>query len=234
MVKVGDIVSLENESTYYGGQKIPQWVLDDKWIITSISGDKVILGKNENGSHEINCPVNLKFVKEYKAGDSANLNNKPVEPILPQNPQTNQGGMQISQRGVELVAKYEGCRLEAYKCPSGDWTIGYGHTAGVTPGQKLPSEEYAMELLRVDLEKYGNSVNNLAKKGIITFPLTQNQFDALTSFCYNCGAGNLQKLVSGRNPSQVAEKFMAYTKGGGKVVPGLVRRREDERDLFLR
>ena len=191
MVKVGDIVTLENESTYYGGQKIPQWVLDDKWIIKSISGDKVILGKNENGSHEINSPVNLKFVKEYKAGDSANLNNKPVEPILPQNPQTNQGGMQISQRGVELVAKYEGCRLEAYKCPAGVWTIGYGHTAGVTPGQKLPSKEYAMELLRVDLKKYGNSVNDLAKKGIITFPLTQNQFDALTSFCYNCGAGNL-------------------------------------------
>ena len=131
MDKVGDIVSLENESTYYDGQKIPQ------------------------------------------------------------NPQTNQGGMQISQMGVELVAKYEGCRLEAYKCPAGVWTIGYGHTAGVTPGQKLPSKEYAMELLRVDLKKYGNSVNDLAKKGIITFPLTQNQFDALTSFCYNCGAGNL-------------------------------------------
>lgn len=145
-----------------------------------------------------------------------------------------QGGMQISQRGVELVAKYEGCRLEAYKCPAGVWTIGYSHTAGVTPGQKLPSKEYAMELLRVDLEKYGNSVNDLAKKGIITFPLTQNQFDALTSFCYSCGAGNLQKLVAGRNPSQVAEKFMAYTKGGGKVLPGLVRRREEERALFLR
>ncbi len=123
--------------------------------------------------------------------------------------------MQISQRGVELVAKYEVCSLEAYKSPAGVWTIGYGHTEGVTPGQKLPSTEYAMELLRVDLEKYGNSVNDLAKKGIITFPLTQNQFDALTSFCYNCGAGNLQKFVSGRNPSQVAEKFMAYTKGGG-------------------
>ena len=159
-----------------------------------------------------------------KVGDIVSLENE----------STYQGGMQISQRGVELVAKYEGCRLEAYKCPAGDWTIGYGHTAGVTPGQKLPSKEYAMELLRVDLEEYGNAVNDLAKKGIITFPLTQNQFDALTSFCYNFGAGNLQKLVSGRNPSQVAEKFMTYTKVGGKVLSGLVRRREEERDLFLR
>lgn len=139
----------------------------------------------------------------------------------------------VSQKCVELVAKYEGCRLKAYKCPAGVWTIGYGHTAGVVSGMVLPSKEMALELLKDDLKKYATSVNNCVKNGTITFALNQNQFDALTSFCYNCGAGNLQRLVKGRSASEVAEKLMAYTKGGGKVLPGLVRRREEERELFL-
>ena len=141
--------------------------------------------------------------------------------------------MAVSERGVELVAKYEGCRLQAYKCPAGVWTIGYGHTAGVKAGDTLPSREYAKKLLKKDLAKYAASVNNCVKKGLITFPLTQNQFDALTSFCYNCGAGNLQKLVTGRSAAEVADKLPAYNKGGGKVLAGLVKRREEERALFL-
>lgn len=145
-----------------------------------------------------------------------------------------QGSMSISDAGVELVAKFEGCRLEAYKCPAGVWTIGYGHTAGVKEGDTLPSKEQAKTLLKEDLAKYAASVNNCVKKGLISFPLNQNQFDALTSFCYNCGAGNLQKLVSGRDAATVAEKLLAYNKGGGKVLAGLVRRREEERALFLR
>ena len=76
-------------------------------------------------------------------------------------------------------------------------------------------------------------MNNCVQKGLIQFPLTQNQFDALTSFTYNCGNGNLQKLVSGRDAATVADKLLLYNKGGGKVLPGLVRRREEERALFL-
>lgn len=143
------------------------------------------------------------------------------------------GNMTISERGVEMIARYEGCRLEAYRCPAGVWTIGYGHTAGVKPGDTLPSEESAKALLKEDLAKYGNSVNKCVRDGLIGFPLNQNQFDALTSFCYNCGAGNLQKLVTGRDAATVAAKIPAYNKGGGKVLPGLVRRREEERNLFL-
>lgn len=139
----------------------------------------------------------------------------------------------ISDRGTELVAKYEGCRLEAYKCPAGVWTIGYGHTAGVSQGDRLPSREAARALLKEDLKKYGDHVNSCVKKGLITFPINQNQFDALTSFCYNCGNGNLQKLVSGRDAATIAEKLLLYNKGGGKVLPGLVRRRKEERALFL-
>ena len=143
------------------------------------------------------------------------------------------GEMTVSDRGVELIAKYEGCRLEAYKCPAGVWTIGYGHTEGVKEGDRLPSQETAKELLKMDVAKYGGYVNSCVKKGLITFPLNQNQFDALTSFCYNCGNGNLQKLVSGRDAATVAEKLLLYNKGGGKVLAGLVRRREEERTLFL-
>lgn len=141
--------------------------------------------------------------------------------------------MSISDRGVELIAKYEGCRLAAYKCPAGVWTIGYGHTAGVKPGDTLPNEQAAKNLLKQDLKKYAGYVNDCIKKGNIIFPLNQNRFDALTSFAYNCGAGNLQKLVSGRDAETVAEKLLLYNKGGGKVLAGLTRRREEERALFL-
>lgn len=143
------------------------------------------------------------------------------------------GDFAISDQGVELIARFEGCRLEAYKCPAGAWTIGYGHTAGVKEGDTLPSQDAAKALLKEDLKKYGNYVNDYVKKGIISFPLNQQQFDALTSFCYNCGNGNLQRLVSGRDAATVAEKMLLYNKGGGKVLPGLVRRREEERTLFL-
>lgn len=143
------------------------------------------------------------------------------------------GEMHVSDRGVALVAKYEGCRLEAYKCPAGVWTIGYGHTAGVKEGDRLASEDAAKALLKEDLGKYGGYVNACVKKGLIGFSLTQNMFDALTSFCYNCGNGNLQKLVVDRDAQTVADKLLLYNKGGGKVLPGLARRREEERALFL-
>ena len=139
----------------------------------------------------------------------------------------------MSEKGVALVAKYEGCRLEAYKCPAGVWTIGYGHTQGVQPGQKLASEAEAKKMLKADLQKYADYVNEYAQNGTIQFALNQNQFDALTSFCYNCGKGNLKALVSGRDAATVAEKLLLYNKGGGKVLPGLERRRNEERSLFL-
>ncbi len=142
--------------------------------------------------------------------------------------------MLISDAGVKLVAKFEGCRLTAYKCPAGVWTIGYGHTEGVKQGQKLGSEQEAIEMLKRDLKKYGDYVNQCVAKRLITFPLNQNQFDALTSFCYNCGFGNLQTLVRGRDAKTVASKILLYNKSGGKVLNGLARRREAEQTLFLK
>lgn len=239
-IKEGDIVTLSAQAVYYSGKAMPDWVKNDRWIVKSVSGDRAILGKNVSGSNEINSPVNIKYLNVVQAAQSgaATTSVQAVQSSgtiasVKQSQTGSSGEMSISDRGVELIAKYEGCRLEAYKCPAGIWTIGYGHTAGVQPGQTLPSQEAAKALLKEDLKKYGGHVNNCVKNGHISFPLNQNQFDALTSFCYNCGSGTLQKLVSGRDAATVAEKLLLYNKGGGKVLPGLVKRREEERALFI-
>lgn len=240
-INPGDVVTIRVDAVYYTGARMPDWVKNDRWIVKSVNGARVVLEKNESGARDINSPVNKSFLtvvghvnQETTAAGTSAPKQAPAQPKqTSQTPVATAGEMQVSVKGVELVAKYEGCRLEAYKCPAGVWTIGYGHTAGVNPGDKLPSVEAAKELLRQDLKKYGSHVNNCVKKGFITFPLTQNQFDALTSFCYNCGSGSLQKLVKGRNAATVAEKMLEYCKAGGKVLKGLERRRAEERALFL-
>lgn len=137
--------------------------------------------------------------------------------------------MNTSQRGIDLIKKYEGCRLQAYKpIPTEQfWTIGYGHYGpDVKPGQMITQAE-AEILLGIDLKKYEQAVESMTP-----FAMTQAQFDALVSFAYNCGAGNLKKLVSGRTAPQVADAILKYTKAGGKVLLGLARRRQEEHDLF--
>lgn len=227
-ISVGDVVSLAPNAVYYTGKEMPAWVKNDRWIVKSLSGDRAVIDKNVSGSSSINSPVNLSYLTVVSKGQTST-----AQTAAGSGAGSKAGNMAVSERGVELVAKYEGWRLQAYKCPAGVWTIGYGHTAGVKPGDTLPSQEYAKKLLKEDLAKYAASVNNCVKKGLIAFPLTQNQFDALTSFCYNCGAGSLQKLVTGRSAAEVADKLPAYNKGGGKVLAGLVKRREEERALFL-
>ena len=138
--------------------------------------------------------------------------------------------MNTSQRGIDLIKKYEGCRLQAYKpIPTEQfWTIGYGHYGpDVKPGQMITQAE-AEVLLGIDLKKYEQAVESTTP-----FAMNQAQFDALVSFAYNCGVGNLKKLVSGRTAPQVADAILKYTKAGGKVLPGLARRRQEERALFL-
>ena len=239
-IKEGDIVTLSAQAVYYSGKAMPDWVKNDRWIVKSVTGDRAILGKNVDGSNDINSPVNIKYLNVVQAAPSGAstassqaAQSSGTTASVKQSHTGSSGEMSISDKGVELIAKYEGCRLEAYKCPAGIWTIGYGHTAGVQPGQTLPSKEAAKALLKEDLKKYGGHVNSCVKNGHISFPLNQNQFDALTSFCYNCGSGTLQKLVSGRDAATVAEKLLLYNKGGGKVLPGLVKRREEERALFI-
>lgn len=114
----------------------------------------------------------------------------------------------VSDKAVELVAKYEGCQLQAYKSSEGVWIIGYGHTMGVHMGQKLSSIDEAKKLLKSDLQRCADYVSDCVERGIIQFPLNQNQFDALTCFCYNCGKESLRRLVSGRDMTTVADKML--------------------------
>ena len=134
--------------------------------------------------------------------------------------------MKISQNGINLIKSFEGCVLTAYLCPSKVWTIGYGHTAGVKQGQSITKAQ-AEEFLKTDIVKYERYVNNTG------LALNQNQFDALVSFTYNCGSGNLNKLIKNRSLSEIADAMLLYNKSEGKTLPGLVKRRKAERDLFL-
>lgn len=137
--------------------------------------------------------------------------------------------MRTSPKGVSLIKSFEGCRLKAYKCPAGVWTIGYGHTAGVKEGDTI-TQAQADDYLRNDLAKYEKAVLNY--DGIYHF--NQNQFDALVSFTYNCGVGNLKNLTQSgkRTLAQISVKLLLYNKAGGVVLRGLQRRRAAEKKLF--
>lgn len=136
--------------------------------------------------------------------------------------------MKTSQAGIDLIKKYEGCRLEAYKCPAGVWTIGYGHTGGVTNGQKI-TQEKADELLHADIEKFEKKVDAYMDK----YKWAQNEFDALVSFAYNIGS--IDQLTAGgtRSRAVIAEKMVLYNKAGSRVLEGLTKRRKEEQALFL-
>ncbi len=137
--------------------------------------------------------------------------------------------MKISSNGLELIKSFEGCRLTAYKDPSGVLTIGYGHTRGVKSSDKI-TQTKADEFLKEDVATSENAVNKLSK----WYKFNQNEFDALVSFTYNCGSGNLLKLVKNgkRNKGQIADAILLYNKSGGQVLSGLNKRRKAERKLF--
>lgn len=147
--------------------------------------------------------------------------------------------MKISAAGLDLIKSFEGylTRLpdgscQAYRCPAGVWTIGWGCTEGVKPGM-VWTKDQAEFALRREIAKFESAVSRL-----VTVPLNQHQFDALVSYAYNCGEGALAKstilkrLNAGDIPG-AASAFSMWTKGGGKVLPGLVKRRQREADLFL-
>ena len=93
--------------------------------------------------------------------------------------------MQISEEGKNLIKKFEGCELEAYKCAAGVWTIGYGHIKTAVEGMKI-DQATANELFDEEMGEYETYVNTA-----VTVPLSQNQFDALVSWVFNLGNGNL-------------------------------------------
>ena len=144
--------------------------------------------------------------------------------------------MRTSADGLALIKKFEGLRLDAYLCPAGVWTIGYGHTdaAGpprVVPGLKITASD-ANDILRRDLRKYELAVD----EAVIVF-LLQHQFDALVSLCYNIGPPNFQRssLVRKLNRGEydaIPAEFMKWNKVRGKEVSGLTRRRRAEAALW--
>ena len=141
--------------------------------------------------------------------------------------------MKISQNGINLVKRFEGCRLTAYKPVAAEkyWTIGYGHYGSdVQKGQKI-TQGKAEQLLKSDLVRYENNVMKFNAK----YHWNQNEFDALVSFAYN--TGSMDKLVKNgkRSRVEIAEKILEYNKGAdGEELGGLKKRRQAERELFLR
>ncbi len=142
--------------------------------------------------------------------------------------------MQPSQNAYNLVKAFEGCRLEAYPDPGtgGEpWTIGYGSTVGVTAGMVITQEQADARLER-DMAAAAAAVEKYRAA-----PLNQNQFDALCDFVFNVGAeafrtSTLLRLLNSRSYKSAAYEFGRWTRAGGRVLPGLVKRRAAERQLF--
>jgi len=144
--------------------------------------------------------------------------------------------MKVGGGGVTLIKEFEGFPFNGrpYRDMVGVWTIGYGHTEGVGPHSKQLTQPQASELLRRDLDdKYGPPVNAL------DVDLNQHQFDAIVSFVYNCGPGAISpstgvgKALRARQWNTAANCLLQWNRAGGKVVPGLTRRRNAERSMFL-
>lgn len=140
--------------------------------------------------------------------------------------------MKTSNKGIDLIKKYEGFRAKAYKCPADKWTIGYGHTRNVKPTDVITLHE-AERFLRQDVEFAEKEVNRH------NLDINQNQFDALVSFVFNLGVGNfarstlLRKIKSNPNDPTIRKEFERWIYAGGKVLNGLVRRRKEEAELYF-
>jgi len=139
--------------------------------------------------------------------------------------------MKISAEGLALIKKFEGCELEAYKCSAGVWTIGYGHTKGVEEGMTITKDQ-AEEMLLEELVEYEKAVEEAVHN-----QLDQCMFDALVSWTYNLGPTNLNsstmlKVLNAGEYDEVPAQIKRWNKAGGKVLEGLIRRREAEALLF--
>ena len=139
--------------------------------------------------------------------------------------------MNISKEGLSLIKKFEGCELEAYLCPAGVWTIGYGHTKNVKEGDKINKEE-ADYLLQEEMIEYESYINDF-----VEVPLEQNQFDALCSWVYNLGPTNLKnstmlRVLNEEKYADVPQEIKRWNKAGGEVLDGLIKRREAEAKMF--
>lgn len=141
--------------------------------------------------------------------------------------------MEISIDGINIIKTFEGLFLKSYLCPAKIWTIGWGSTKGVKRGMVITVQEAEQRLLD-DIAPIENYLNNLG------IDLNQNQFDALCSFIFNLGVGNfssstLLKLIKkNKNDPNIKNQFNRWVYAGGKILPGLVKRRKVEGDLYFK
>jgi len=145
--------------------------------------------------------------------------------------------MKTSEVGIQLIKRFEGCKLKPYLCPAGYWTVGYGHVIGngkTKPEKQLYTQGEINELLRTDLARF--------EQGVLRYcpvPLTQFEFDSLVSFSFNLGLGVLQRSTLRRkilrqDKQAAARNILKYNKAGGQVLKGLTRRREAEYRMFTK
>ena len=140
--------------------------------------------------------------------------------------------MKISQKGIDLIKKFEGCKLQAYLCPAGVWTIGVGHTKGVKKGMVI-TQQQAETFLKDDIKPIETLLNGMG------INYTQNQFDALTSWIYNLGIGAFKSstmykyIVARRKDVEIADQMVRWVNAGGKPLLGLKKRRAEEANMFL-
>jgi len=156
--------------------------------------------------------------------------------------------VKVSQRCKDMIKHHEGVRLKPYRCPAKLWTVGVGHVLYPDQG-RLPLDQrdaYPLKaednrvfsgaevdgILSSDLQRFESGIAKL-----FPVPLAQGQFDALCSFAFNLGLGGVQRSTLRqkvlRGEVEAADEFLKFTRGGGKILPGLVKRRNDERALFL-
>tara|TARA_R110000765_G_scaffold21927_5_gene56390 strand:+ start:147 stop:590 length:444 start_codon:yes stop_codon:yes gene_type:complete len=139
--------------------------------------------------------------------------------------------MIISQEGIELIKKFEGCELKSYRCSADVLTIGYGHTKDVTEGMEIDKDE-AENLLANEMLEYENYINDH-----VEVELEQHQFDALVCWVYNLGVGNLRSstmltVLNDGDYRNVPAQIKRWNRAGGKVLDGLIRRRNAEAAMF--
>lgn len=142
--------------------------------------------------------------------------------------------MKISQKGIDLIKRFEGFRSKPYKCPAGVWTIGYGTTRGVTASTPEVSEAEAEALLRKDVAGFETQL-----AGFLPTTLKQNQYDAIVSFVYNLGVpafknSTLFRIIATfpNDKKRIKAEFGRWVHAGGKRLDGLVKRRAAEAELY--
>ena len=145
--------------------------------------------------------------------------------------------MQLTAEGLDLIKRFEGFRARAYRCPSGVWTIGYGHTSTAGAPEVTSTMEISLAdaetILARDAAKFAEGVT-----AVLTAKLSGQQFSALVSFVYNVGLGNFRKssvlaAVNAGDLAAVPRRLQLWNRAGGKVLAGLARRRAAEAELFL-